>query len=52
MTEHANTSGLLHYAPIAGNPSFDHSLPSSSGKLSDIELLDPVAGIAGALRST
>jgi hypothetical protein len=52
MTEHANTSGLLHYAPLEGIQCFDHSLPSPSGKLSDIELLDPAAGIAGGFRST
>jgi hypothetical protein len=41
MAEHANTSGLLYYAPVEGNQSFDHTLPSSSGKLHAIELLDP-----------
>jgi hypothetical protein len=52
MTEHANTSGLLYYAPIEGNQSFDHLLPSSSGKLHGIELLNPAVGIAGGFRST
>jgi hypothetical protein len=52
MTEHANTSGLLYYAPIEGNQSFDHPLPSSSGKLHGIELLNPAVGIAGGFRST
>jgi hypothetical protein len=52
MTEHTNTSGLLHSAPIEGNQSFDHSLPSWSGKLSDIELLAPAARITGGFRST
>ena len=52
MLEHANTSGLLYYAPVEGNQSFDHTLPSSSGKLHAIELLDPVVGMAGGFRST
>jgi hypothetical protein len=51
MAEHANTSGLLYYAPVEGNQSFDHALPSSSGKLHAIELLDPAVGMAGGFRS-
>jgi hypothetical protein len=51
MAEHANASGLLYYAPSEGNQSFDHTLPSSSGKLYDIELLDPALGMAGGFRS-
>lgn len=50
MAKHANNFGLLHYAPIEGNQSFDHTLPSSSSKLHDIGLLDPAAGIAGGFR--
>jgi hypothetical protein len=52
MAEHANTSGLLYYAPIEGNQSYDHMLPSSSGKLHRIELLDPAVGMAAGFRST
>jgi hypothetical protein len=52
MTEHTNTSGLLHSAPIEGNQSFDHPLQSPSGKLSDVELLDPAVGIAVGFHST
>ncbi|HEY6675829.1 MAG TPA: hypothetical protein VIZ87_03515 [Terrimicrobium sp.] len=48
MAEHANTSGLLYYAPIEGNQSYDHMLPSSSGKLHGIELLDPAVGMVPA----
>ena len=51
MAEHANISGLLYYAPVEGNQSFDHTLPSSSGKLHAIELLDPAVGMAGGFRS-
>lgn len=50
MAKHATDFGLLHYAPIEGNQSFDHTLPSSSSKLRDIGLLDPAAGIAGGFR--
>jgi hypothetical protein len=50
MAEHANTSSLLYYAPIEENQSFDHTLPSSSGKLHDIELLDSAVGMAGGFR--
>jgi hypothetical protein len=48
--QHAKTSDLLHFAPNKG--SFDHSPPSSSGKLHGIELLDPAVGLAGGFRST
>jgi hypothetical protein len=52
MAEHENAFGLVYYAPIDGNQSFDHSLPSSSGKLHHIELRDPAAGMAGGFRSS
>jgi hypothetical protein len=51
MEKHAHTSGLVYYAPSEGNQSFDYLLPSSSGKLYDIELLDPALGMAGGFRS-
>ena len=51
MAERTNLVGLRYYAPIEGNQSFDHVLPSSNRILHDIGLLDPAVGISGGFRS-
>lgn len=48
--KHTNGFGLLYYAPVEGNQSFDSTLPCSNKNLYDIRLLDPAAGIAGGFR--
>jgi hypothetical protein len=50
MAERTNVAGLRYYAPIEGNQSFDHVLPSSNRILHDIGFLDPAVGISGGFR--
>jgi hypothetical protein len=51
MAEYKNALGLSYYAPIEGNQTFDHALPSANRKLHDIGLINPAAGISGGFRS-
>ncbi len=51
MAEYENALGLSYYAPIEGNQTFDHELPSANRKLHDIGLINPAAGISGGFRS-
>ena len=50
MAEHTNAHGLIYYAPVEGNQSFDNALPCSNRSLHHIGLLNPAEGIAGGFR--